>query len=374
MFLRKCFSSAQTGGSRVFIFIFLLLFCILCTSYEYIINVTVGSNQYSTFVGFDMIAQIRNTTYNTQTQKIWHPPQPGIIVPSNLDKNNEDKVKADTKKLKNASNLLSNSKDENGKNRTGNLTQVNAKNMTMESNRESQKDIRCPGIPTELHGRLKMEEQVSNISTIIKENPQVSLGGEFSPSNCTPRHNVAIIVPYRNRFGQLAVFLRHLHPFLRRQDLHYRIYIINQVDEHLFNRAMLMNVGFREAMEDYRWDCCIFHDVDLLPEDDRNLYTCSSQPRHMSVAVDKFKYKLPYKTIFGGVAAISVAQFRQLNGFSNQFWGWGGEDDDMAKRIQHHKMKVTRYKPEIARYTMVKHKQEMVNKDRGNILKTSHKR
>ena len=137
---------------------------------------------------------------------------------------------------------------------------------------------------------------------------------------------------------------------------------------------MLMNVGFTEAMQDYSWDCCIFHDVDLLPEDDRNLYTCPTQPRHMSVAVDKFKYKLPYKTIFGGVAALSVDHFRKLNGFSNQFWGWGGEDDDMAKRIQHHRLKVTRYKPEIARYTMVKHKQETVNKERGNILKTSHER
>ena len=39
----------------------------------------------------------------------------------------------------------------------------------------------------------------------------------------------------------------------------------------------------------------VFHDVDLLPEDDRNLYSCPDQPRHMSVAVDKFQYKLPYK-------------------------------------------------------------------------------
>lgn len=60
----------------------------------------------------------------------------------------------------------------------------------------------------------------------------------------------------------------------------------------LFNRAMLMNVGYVEALKEREFDCFIFHDVDLLPEDDRNLYTCPEQPRHMSVAIDKFKYRL----------------------------------------------------------------------------------
>ena len=115
----------------------------------------------------------------------------------------------------------------------------------------------------------------------------------------------------------------------------------------------------------------MFHDVDLLPEDDRNLYTCPQQPRHMSVAVDKFKYKLPYKQIFGGVAAIRTDQFKRLNGFSNLFWGWGGEDDDMSKRIHYRKLKIIRYRAEIARYTMIKHKQQPVNKDRAKILRTS---
>ena len=110
-----------------------------------------------------------------------------------------------------------------------------------------------------------------------------------------------------------------------------------------------MNVGFREALQDFNWDCFIFHDVDLLPEDDRNLYTCPDQPRHMSVAVDKFKYRLPYKSIFGGVAAITRRHFKQLNGFSNMFWGWGGEDDDIRRRINKAGLQLTRYSPLVAR-------------------------
>ena len=46
---------------------------------------------------------------------------------------------------------------------------------------------------------------------------------------------------------------------------------------------MLFNVGYAEAMKDKKWDCFIFHDVDLLPEDDRNIYNCPETPRHLTV-------------------------------------------------------------------------------------------
>jgi len=53
-----------------------------------------------------------------------------------------------------------------------------------------------------------------------------------------------------------------------------------------------MNIGYVEALKQSEFDCFIFHDVDLLPEDDRNLYTCPPQnPRHMSVAIDRMNYK-----------------------------------------------------------------------------------
>ena len=91
----------------------------------------------------------------------------------------------------------------------------------------------------------------------------------------------------------------------------------------------------------------------------------------MSVAVDKFKYKLPYKGLFGGVSAMTVDQFKIVNGFSNQYWGWGGEDDDMAARIKMLKLKVERYSSSVARYTMIKHSPEEVNEDRMKILNTS---
>ena len=113
----------------------------------------------------------------------------------------------------------------------------------------------------------------------------------------------------------------------------------------------MFNVGFREALNDNPdWECFIFHDVDLMPEDDRNLYTCPVlQPRHMSAAVDTMNYTLMYESLFGGVSALSKKHFERVNGYSNQFWGWGGEDDDMWSRIKNAKLNVTRYPLDIAR-------------------------
>jgi len=53
----------------------------------------------------------------------------------------------------------------------------------------------------------------------------------------------------------------------------------------------LLNAGFVEAKKIMDFDCYIFYDVDLLPENEFNLYRCNTKnPRHMSVAVDVFNY------------------------------------------------------------------------------------
>ena len=45
---------------------------------------------------------------------------------------------------------------------------------------------------------------------------------------------------------------------------------------------------------------------------------------------------------------MTVDQFRQVNGFSNMFWGWGGEDDDMSNRLRQKKLYISRYPANIA--------------------------
>jgi len=42
--------------------------------------------------------------------------------------------------------------------------------------------------------------------------------------------------------------------------------------------------------------------------------------------------RLLYYNIFGGVTSFRPDVFELVNGFSNEFYGWGGEDDDMFNR------------------------------------------
>lgn len=62
----------------------------------------------------------------------------------------------------------------------------------------------------------------------------------------------------------------------------------------------------------------------------------------MSASIDKFRFVLIYKTLVGGVLAITSDQYKELNGFSNKFQGWGGEDDDFAGRISNHNLEILR--------------------------------
>ncbi|XP_061719128.1 beta-1,4-N-acetylgalactosaminyltransferase bre-4-like isoform X2 [Cydia pomonella] len=158
-----------------------------------------------------------------------------------------------------------------------------------------------------------------------------------------------------------------------KQHMEYGIFIIEQAGTHPFNRGQLMNVGFLESQKMGSWECFIFHDVDLLPLDRRNLYQCGEQPRHLAAAVDTWDFKLPYDNLFGGVTAITLKQFKKVNGFSNRYWGWGGEDDDMFRRLWMMGYRITRYNMSVARYAMLRHSEAVPNPKRSKILSNTTK-
>lgn len=153
------------------------------------------------------------------------------------------------------------------------------------------------------------------ISTLL-DGSDIQLGGEWRPSTCAPKFSTAIIVVYRQRERQLNAFLTYAHNFLRKQMIHYRIFVIEQFDSKPFNRAMLFNIGSIYASQ-LDFPCLILHDVDLMPMNLGNLYACSKRPRHMCSSLDKFRFNLLYYGLFGGVVSIETKLFKFVNGMSN---------------------------------------------------------
>ncbi|XP_062456629.1 beta-1,4-galactosyltransferase 1 [Rhea pennata] len=220
----------------------------------------------------------------------------------------------------------------------------------------------CPDPSPLLVGTLRVEfSQPVNLEEVARTNPEVKTGGHFTPKDCTALQKVAIIIPFRNREEHLKYWLYYLHPILQRQQLDYGVYVINQDGEEEFNRAKLLNVGFAEALKEYDYDCFVFSDVDLVPMDDRNIYKCYSQPRHLSVSMDKFGFRLPYNQYFGGVSALSKEQFTKINGFPNNYWGWGGEDDDIYNRLVFKGMGISRPDAVIGKCRMIRHSRDRKN-------------
>ncbi|XP_008419198.1 beta-1,4-galactosyltransferase 1 [Poecilia reticulata] len=221
---------------------------------------------------------------------------------------------------------------------------------------------KCPETSPMLVGPLRVEFNIPvSLEQIKRDNPNILPGGRFRPKDCVALQKVAVIIPFRNRDEHLKFWLYYLHPVLQRQQLDYGVYVINQDGDEVFNRAKLLNVGYMEALKEYDYDCFVFSDVDLIPMDDRNTYRCFSQPRHLSVSMDKFGFRLPYNQYFGGVSSMSKEQYLKINGFPNNYWGWGGEDDDIYNRLASEGMSISRASGDVGKCRMIRHIRDKKN-------------
>jgi hypothetical protein len=153
----------------------------------------------------------------------------------------------------------------------------------------------------------------------------------------------AIIIPFLRREKNLIELLLNLHSFLQRQYVHYRIFVAEQFNSNdPWNKGRLYNTAFRHIKQNYKnVNCFILHDVDLIPESDFNLYECDhylSVPRHLSFSIRTdnssasfSSYKnSPYELLVGGVLCIKPDIYEKINGFSNEYWNWGAEDDGIV--------------------------------------------
>lgn len=154
----------------------------------------------------------------------------------------------------------------------------------------------------------------------------------------TSKPNLLVIVPYRDRAEHLGEFLPYIKTTLNAQKIPHEILIAEQGADKLFNRGLLCNAGFLTRADTADYICV--HDVDMLGENFDYSYT--EYVAHLSARERRRRYEEWYPDFLGGVTLFSTTAFKTINGFSNEYYGWGCEDDDLRLRCYTFNVPVTR--------------------------------
>jgi hypothetical protein len=144
---------------------------------------------------------------------------------------------------------------------------------------------------------------------------------------------LGVCVPYRNREAHLKEFIPKIGKYLDGHGIDYHIYFGHQVDDKLFNRGATKNIAAKHAFED-GCDYVVWHDIDMIPEEGGGAdYSFpKDNPRHIATNISQMNYQLKYEEYFGGAIVFSKEQVERTNGYSNDYWDWGMEDDDLFWR------------------------------------------
>jgi hypothetical protein len=156
------------------------------------------------------------------------------------------------------------------------------------------------------------------------------------------KKNIAIITCFRDtgdglREKQRKIFIKLMNNILKPY-CNFHIYIIEQSnDNEKFNIGKLKNIGFKISCDKDKYDNFIFSDIDTIPDYDLVPYFLKKMDYPISLAVRGTRYEeLDFKTknIFvGALIGFQKNIFEQINGYPNNMYGWGGEDEALITRL-----------------------------------------
>lgn len=144
---------------------------------------------------------------------------------------------------------------------------------------------------------------------------------------------LGVCIPYRNREEHLHTFVPRVGKYLKNQGIDFQMYFVHQVDDKLFNRGATKNIGAKHAFEE-GCDYIVWHDIDMIPEEGGGCdYSYPEEaPRHIATKIEQMDWQLKYHEYFGGAILFTKEQVEATNGYSNDYWDWGMEDDDLFWR------------------------------------------
>jgi hypothetical protein len=154
-------------------------------------------------------------------------------------------------------------------------------------------------------------------------------GRVFRPLSFSIDRRLTVVVPYRDRAEHLEKLIPALTRALRDQDVRGRILVVEQEAGQPFNRGRLLNIGMQFTADETDYYC--LHDVDALPIVAN--YACPAQPLRLVTRIVGREDCERDRHYFSGAVSVRKDQAFDANGFSNEYWGWGKEDDDFFFRL-----------------------------------------
>lgn len=166
---------------------------------------------------------------------------------------------------------------------------------------------------------------------------------------------IYIVLPFKDRNGKyknaLDEFINPFIEYINNNLTDYEILIVEQAggsikdslpkeyeeilnsvgvsDDEFFNLGRTINIGYdiiKDRVKDD--DIFMFHPVDLIPIEVNYLLNKTTR-----ICPDFPEWTDHHKSIYYKSIAFLVSDFKKVNGFSNNYWGWGLEDDDIRHRL-----------------------------------------
>lgn len=139
-----------------------------------------------------------------------------------------------------------------------------------------------------------------------------------------------IIVPYRNRKEHLDILIRDAVPEYEKYLQPFKVVIVEQNEGKLFNRALMLNIGFNEYRD--KSEYYFTHDIDIIPKEDcvKNIYTKEPLIKNNTI----MGILTSDCNTLGGIIKFDSETFIKANGFPNNMWGWGVEDKALQNRTE----------------------------------------
>ena len=204
----------------------------------------------------------------------------------------------------------------------------------------------CAGFQFERPGCSWYEEHM--LGGCVRRRPRAACVPLTKRASDRQQERLAVIIPFRGSPAResFEALCSRLPSHLEDQGVKFHLLAVNQVDEHPFNRAALANVGFHllsaggaqvglHAKGRHRpFNCIAVHDVDRFPVAHTANRSCSPFTRQYYTCQASRPHVLHPSSFTGGVLVLQAQLLQAVNGFSNEFWGWGHEDNELYLRLR----------------------------------------